>query len=39
MKRNYRQQALRLHPDKGGDAAAFQLLQQEYQWLLAELSS
>jgi hypothetical protein len=39
LKRNYRQQALRLHPDKGGDAAAFQLLQQEYQWLLAELSS
>lgn len=39
LKRNYRQQALRLHPDKGGDATAFQLLQQEYQWLLAELSS
>ncbi len=38
LKKNYRQQALRLHPDKGGDAAAFQLLQQEYQWLLAELS-
>ncbi|EGM78624.1 DnaJ-class molecular chaperone with C-terminal Zn finger domain protein [Rheinheimera sp. A13L] len=39
LKKNYRQQALRLHPDKGGDAAAFQLLQQEYQWLLAEFSS
>ncbi|RRJ23594.1 hypothetical protein EIK76_05905 [Rheinheimera mesophila] len=38
LKKVYRQQALRLHPDKGGDAAAFQLLQQEYQWLLAELS-
>ena len=38
LKKNYRQQALRLHPDKGGDAAAFQLLQQEYQWLLAEFS-
>ncbi len=39
LKKNYRQQALRLHPDKGGDASAFQLLQQEYQWLLAEMSS
>jgi len=39
LKKNYRQQALRLHPDKGGDAVAFQLLQQEYQWLLAEMSS
>ncbi len=39
LKKSYRLQALRLHPDKGGDAAAFQLLQQEYHWLLAELSS
>ncbi len=39
LKKTYRQQALRLHPDKGGDAAAFQLLQQEYQWLLAEISA
>lgn len=39
LKKVYRQQALRLHPDKGGDASDFQLLQQEYQWLLAELSS
>ncbi|WP_337843289.1 DNA-J related domain-containing protein [Rheinheimera sp.] len=35
IKRRYRQLALLLHPDRGGDKADFQLLHQEYQWLLS----
>ncbi|MFC4655252.1 MULTISPECIES: DNA-J related domain-containing protein [Rheinheimera] len=35
IKRRYRQLALLLHPDRGGDKADFQSLQLEYQWLLS----
>ncbi|MDX3773280.1 DNA-J related domain-containing protein [Chromatiaceae bacterium AAb-1] len=38
LRKAYRQQALLHHPDKGGDTATFQQLQQAYQRLLRELS-
>jgi len=39
LRRAFHKKALRLHPDKGGDKAAFQELRQVYGELLAELEA
>merc|ERR1719316_2655818 len=36
LKRAYREQCLRYHPDKGGDTATFQELQRVYEKILDE---
>jgi len=39
VKRAFRKKALKMHPDKGGDKAAFQELQRAYEEIMAQLDA